>query len=99
MFQIFFMDDFLQGIVKVLLKKKKCMYAVQKGKSNFQLSVSDVKAFIGITILNGYAPTPVSCHHMYWEEALDIHNIAISCAICRNCFDKIVRDLYLNDNK
>ena len=67
-----------------------------KGKHEFKLNVSEIRLFITMLILTVYNPLPR--RNLYWENSLDVHNAAISNAMCRNRFEEILSALHLSDN-
>ena len=71
-------------------------YAGQKGAHDFEFSVVDFKVFIAVLIISGYVTIP--SRRLYWSVGSDTKNEAISNAISRNDFEKILRFLHLADN-
>jgi DNA excision repair protein ERCC-6 len=90
-FEFFFNENLCNHIVQ-----QSVIYAVQKNREDFSLSVEELKTFLGILILSGYVPLPRK--RMYWEERPDSNNQAVSEAMRRRRFEEIMRNLHLNDN-
>nr|CAD7392359.1 unnamed protein product [Timema cristinae] len=65
------------------------LYALQKGEHNLNLTFEEVRVFITV---------PVPRVKMYWEQAPDVNNQAISTAMSRNHFLQIMRYLHVCDN-
>lgn len=73
------------------------MYAAQKNKQNFDLSVDELYTFVGILLLSGYVL--LLRRRMYWEEIENVHNVLVSNSMRRNCFEEISSFLHASDNQ
>ena len=69
---LFFTEELIEEIVK-----ESVLYAVEKGRLQYQLSVEELKIFLAIIglLISGYCTVPR--RRMYWEESTDTHNVAI----------------------
>jgi len=70
-------------------------YAARKNK-NLDMTVEELKCFIGILLLSGYVEVPR--RRMYWQQSEDTHNSLVAAAMTRNRFDEIMSCLHLTDN-
>ena len=71
-------------------------YAFQKEQANLQVTSTEMKVFLAINILSGYANLPR--RYMYWEIQDDVHNVAVSNAMRRNRFIQIMKYFHLSNN-
>ena len=69
------------------------LYAVQHGKGNLKILEDEIRTFIVVLLLLGYCKVPY--RNLYWADAPDTHNEAVSYAMSRNRFREIV---HLADN-
>ena len=69
------------------------MSTVRESKSEKQIYF---RAFLAILLISEYLSLPH--HRMYWEQALDVANCAMSDLLTRNRFEGILRYLHLADN-
>ena len=90
-FSQFFDDKLLLHIVK-----QSNLYARQKNDHGFQLTVNDLKSFLGILILSGYNKFPRQ--HMYWESAIDSGVEIVKRTMTYKRFKIIKKILYFNNN-
>lgn len=84
-------DDFL----KVLVSESN-RYAQQK-KASLDLTLEELKAFIGILIIMGFHSLPSI--RLYWSSDQNFHNTRISDIMSLKRFLKILRFLHINDNE
>lgn len=91
LFELFFDTD-----VYDLIREQSVNYARQNGNHRFDITTEDVKLFIAILLLTGYACLPR--RRMYWETEDDVYNTAVSKAMPRNKFEDMLRYLHLADN-
>ena len=56
----------------------------------------EIRTFIAFLLLSGYFKVPY--RDLYWADAPDTHNEAVSCAMSRNRFREILSNLHLADN-
>ena len=91
-FERFFDDEVLVYIVAQTER-----YAQQCGDHRFNTSVSEIRGFLGILFISGYAPLPR--RPLYWENEEDVHNPAVAGAMPRNRFDLLMKYLHLADNQ
>lgn len=90
LFEMFFDDDVIS-----LIKENTNLYASQCGKQT-KVDDKDVKLTLAIIILSGYIPLPR--RRMFWENAEDSRNEAVSSALSINRFEEILSCLHLADN-
>ena len=64
------------------------LYAVQHGKGNLNILEDEIRTFIAVLLLPGYCKVPYQ--NLYWADAPDTHNEAVSCAMNRNRFREIL---------
>ena len=72
------------------------LYAVHHGKGNLNIFEDEIRTFIAVLLMSGYSKVPY--RNLYWANAPDIHNEAVSCAMSRNRFREILNNLHLADN-
>lgn len=63
---------------------------------DFNLSIKELKAFVGILLLSGYLDVPR--WRMFWEVGSESFNQLVSSAMRRNRFEEIKRRIHLADN-
>jgi hypothetical protein len=71
-------------------------YASQQNYHGLNLTVPELKQFIGILLLSGYNCLPRE--PMYWENAPDISTKIAFSTLSRNRYSEIKRFLHFNDN-
>ena len=71
-------------------------YCLTKNYPPINVSLNEMKVSFAILIVSGYNVLPR--RHMYWSHAEDVYNEAISNAMRRNRFDKIMHSLHFNAN-
>ena len=72
------------------------LYALQHGKGNLKILEGKIRTFIAVLLLSGYYIVPY--RNLYWANAPDTHNEAVSYAISRNRFREIPSNFHLADN-
>ena len=72
------------------------LYAVQHGKDNLNIFEDEIRNFVAVLLLSGYCKVPY--RNLYYADAPDTHNEAVSCAMSRNRFREIISNLRLADN-
>ncbi|XP_072384379.1 uncharacterized protein [Diabrotica undecimpunctata] len=90
-----FMKLFDEEIFDLLVVESN-RYASMKNKKNKPICIEEIKAFVGILILSGYAQYPRK--KMYWEKDRDVCNSLVSGALARDRFDFIMSVLHIADN-
>ena len=75
---------------------QRTLYAVQHGKGNLNILKDEIRTFIAVFLLSWYCKVPN--RDLYWADAPDTHNGAVSCAMSRNRFREILSNLHLVDN-
>lgn len=85
LFELFFSDDLLQNIIR-----ESTNYALSKNSPDHQLSIEDLKLFIGILILSGVNVLPSK--RSYWKNSNDMKNHLVADAMRR---DRFLRDLQM----
>ncbi|CAH2098249.1 unnamed protein product [Euphydryas editha] len=85
-------DEILQYIVHETVTYAKNY----KNDLNFNLTVEELKVFIGILFFSSYHHLPQS--KLYWCRDDDVHIPFVEKAMSRNRFDKIKSYLHFNDN-
>ena len=91
MFELFFTSDLLQHIQEQIE-----LYCAFKGKPGPHVTFEELKVFLGILILSGYAC--LSRRRMYCEESPDVGNNLVAIAMRLNRFEKIMEVLHFQDN-
>ena len=91
LFELFFDENVLN-----LMCEHSVTYASQKGNHGFTIAPNEMKTFLGIILLSGYCVLPRK--RMYWEQADDVGNASVTCAMSRNRFEEILQFLHLSDN-
>jgi hypothetical protein len=71
------------------------LYAASKGV-NIGLTSSEFKCFLGIIYLRDYVS--VRRRHKFWEQRTDAHNVLVSAAMRRSCFENVFSNLHVADN-
>ena len=69
-------EQFFDGDVIEYLCQQANVYASFKGKMTFSVDKDEVRAFIAILLISGYAVVPQSW--MMWEQSEDVNNSAVS---------------------
>ena len=93
LFELFFDDDVVSQLVENTLKYAR----EQKGDHGFELTAENMKLFLAVLLLSGYAILPR--RRMYWEQQPDVLNEAVSRAMPRKKFEDMLRYLHVADNK
>ncbi|XP_036345677.1 piggyBac transposable element-derived protein 3-like [Rhagoletis pomonella] len=87
-----FFDDTLLGHIC----EQSAVYAIEQNGPNPNITVSELRAFIGILIITGY-----NYHASYrnlWSQDEDIRNNLVSDTMRRNRFQDILQSLHFEDN-
>ena len=71
-------------------------YAVQHGKGNLNILEDKIRTSIAVLLLSEYYN--VRCPDLYWADAPDTHNKAVSHTVSGNSFREILSNLYLAGN-
>lgn len=91
-FQIFFPESLIKSIAI-----ETNLYASQKNSNNWSdISLEEVKAFLGIMIMMGLSPLPDA--DLYWSTDPFYNNPEISEVLSRTRYKKITENLHLRDN-
>jgi len=92
----FIFDSFWDTDVIEHTVKMSNLYAAQKGVANFEVTSDEVRGVLAILLISGY----VSLHsrRMFWEQADDVANAAVSSIMSLNRFEEILRYLHFADN-
>jgi len=69
----------------------------EKGNHGFSTDITEMRLFLAMLLLSGYAVLPR--RKMYWENADDVFNKAMSDAMLRNRFEEILSVFHLADNQ
>ena len=72
------------------------LYTVQHGKSNLEILEDKIRTFIAVLLLSGYYKVPY--RDIYWADAPNTHNEAVSSVMTRNRFWEMLSNLHLADN-
>lgn len=89
-------EKFFDQEVMTMIVQYSKLYADQKNKHDFELTVEDLKTFLGILILSGYHTLPRE--RLYWSFDEDCHVNIVTEAMTRNRFLEIKRFLHFCDN-
>ena len=90
-FELFFDDE-----ICLFLAEMTSLYASSHGEHNLDMTVSDVRCFVGILLLSGYVGVPR--WRMFWEVGTETYNSCVANAMTRNKFEQIKRFLHCSDN-
>ena len=90
-FEFFFDDE----VIELIIRFSKT-YAVDEGAHQFHLTMEEMRAFLAVILLSGYATLPR--RRMYWEKLSDVNNEAVSSTLSRYRFEEILRFLHLANN-
>ena len=91
-FELFFDEEVICFLVEMTN-----LYAQRdKGKHNFCTDSSEIRLFIAMLLITGYNQLPR--RKMYWKNAEDVLNPAMSNAMSRNRFEELLSVLHLSDN-
>ncbi|XP_065355426.1 piggyBac transposable element-derived protein 3-like [Calliphora vicina] len=90
-FEKFFDDELVQ-----MLCNESNSYAVYSGQENPKISMNEMRVFLGILIVTGYASVPSK--RDYWTNESDLKNELVSDSMRRNRFDTIFRNIHFIDN-
>ena len=91
MFKAIFSDEFVWHVTN-----QTNLYAVQHGKHNLNILENEIRIFIAVLLLPGYCK--VLYRYLYWADAAETRNEAVSYALSRNRFREILSNLCLADN-
>ena len=91
LFELFYDDFIIEHTMTEMTK-----YCLTKNYSPINVSLNEMKVFFAILIVSGYNVLPR--RHMYWSHTEDVYNEAISNAMRRDRFDKIMQSLHFNAN-
>ena len=91
MFKAIFSDEFVWHVTN-----QTNLYAVQHGKHNLNILENEIRIFIAVLFLPGYCK--VLYRYLYWADAAETRNEAVSYALSRNRFREILSNLCLADN-
>ena len=69
-FEFFFDDE----VIELIIRFSKT-YAVDKGAHQFHVTKEEMRAFLAVLLLSGYATLPR--RRMYWEKLPDVNNEGI----------------------
>jgi hypothetical protein len=89
--ELFFTNDLFEIIIK-----ETNSYVLFKNFPDLNISVSELKVFLGILILSGYNILPSK--RSFWENAKDMKNELVSDAMRRDRFLQICRFIHFADN-
>ncbi|MGH0189192.1 UNVERIFIED_CONTAM: hypothetical protein FKN15_033832 [Acipenser sinensis] len=92
---LWFEQFFDEEVIQYLCDQSK-FYASFKGKLNFTVSPDEIRAFLAVLLISGYAVVPR--RRMMWEQSEDVCNVAVSQLMKRDRFEEILRYLHLADN-
>jgi hypothetical protein len=92
-FNAFFDDDVVEYMVKMTHLYAQC----DKGNHGFSTDSAEMRLFLAMLLLSGYDVLPRP--KMYWENADDVFNKAMSDAMSRNRFEEIFLVFHLADNQ
>ena len=91
LFSLFLDNNILQHIID-----QSIIYAQQKGKHDFELSLPELKVFLGILLLSGYHTLPQE--DLYWSVAADVGVPCVHERMSRRRFREIKKYLHLDNN-
>jgi len=91
-FNLLFDEDVIQYLVDMTITYARNV----KGKNLFVTNPSEMRLFLAMLLLTGYAILPHRC--MYWENSSDTFNEAMSDRMTRNRFDELLSVIHLCDN-
>lgn len=91
LFELFFSNDLLEMIITETRN-----YALFKNSSDPQVTLEELKVFLGILLLSGINVLPSKRH--YWENSKDVQNVMISEAMRRDRFFQICKYVHFADN-
>ena len=91
MFKAIFSDEFVWHVTN-----QTNLYAVQHCKRNLSILQNEIRIFIAVLLLPGYCK--VLYRYLYWADAAETRNEAVSYALSRNRFREILSNLCLADN-
>lgn len=91
LFECFFDDDIMN-----LICEETRNYALYKNQVDPNISVEDLKCFLGILILTGYNSLPSKRH--YWDINEDLSNKLVTEVMRRNRFDEIQKYIHFANN-
>ncbi|KAJ8909335.1 hypothetical protein NQ315_013451 [Exocentrus adspersus] len=90
-FEKLFSNDVFQ-----LIRDQTILYAQQKNRHDFSVTIDEIKNFIGILLLSGYHKLPQQ--KMYWSLDEDLGVEIVSKCMSRNRFLEIKKFLHFADN-
>ncbi|XP_053945107.1 piggyBac transposable element-derived protein 3-like [Anastrepha ludens] len=89
-------EKFFDGTLLEYICEQSALYSVEQNRPNPNITVSELRAFIGILIVTGY-----NYHSNYkhlWSQDEDIRNNLVSNTMRRNRFQEILQNLPLEEN-
>ena len=87
-----FLDD---EVINHLCEQSK-IHANRNGNFTFRFTLDEFRAFLSALVISGYIFVPR--RRMYWEQAPDLFNGALSRLLTQNRFREILRYINLADN-
>ncbi|XP_053949315.1 piggyBac transposable element-derived protein 3-like [Anastrepha ludens] len=89
-------EKFFDGTLLEYICEQSALYSVEQNRPNPNITVSELRAFIGILIVTGY-----NYHSNYkhlWSQDEDIRNNLVSNTMRRNRFQEILQNLPFEEN-
>ena len=90
MFEAMFSDELVLHVTN-----QTNLFAVQYGKGNLNILEDEIRTFIAVWSFSRHCKVPY--RNLYWIDAPDTHNKAVSCAINGKKFREILSNLHLAD--
>ncbi|XP_046396458.1 piggyBac transposable element-derived protein 3-like [Ischnura elegans] len=78
------------------LVEQSCLYAFQNGKENFKLTISELKVFLGITLVMTYVKYPRV--RLYWSSDTGLKLSLVAENMTINRYEEIRRYLHFTDS-
>lgn len=90
-FELFYTDEILQ-----MISKETTNYALFKNSPDPQVTIQELRVFLGILILSGYNILPSKRN--YWENSKDLKNVMVAEAMRRDRFMQICKFIHVANN-
>ena len=91
LFELFFDEEIIEDMVE-----QSNLYAREKNIFESIVSSDEMRLFLGVLIITGYAPKPSRRSH--WQSSPDLRNDAIYNSMRRNRFEYIMKCLHFKNN-
>lgn len=95
--ELVYLEQFLDEEILSKICYETNLYAFQNKSKNWKdITVSELKAFLGVNIIMGIHVLPAACNYWSSDPILNVHSVSNVMTVSR--YKKIVENLHCNDN-